>query len=896
MLDDKIKTCLPCGLHAPARNAYFDGKMLTEDDFKDEQAYLIGHRQMHNAFLHGTGTVCGLKIVAHPTESCRPDFAVIEAGYGLDCCGQEIIVPKKTLVPIAELLAEDQDLFDSLNGERDLFIAIKRCDRGAERVPMILPGCEGEGGPTEYGRIAEGYAFELFARAPGEVDPVAVPLVPKLQWVHSFTYDARTPNALHIDEDLVSIMVAATAQEGGSRAYLHHLSNHDLITVIGGPARAVDIASHGGANNNPPRFFLAGTDFTLSGSTFPGVGIWDRNELHDTPEPLGVIPARGPARIALSPKSDALFVFDMVEFQLQAYAAQAISDWLAGDPAPESSPVQSSSVSGFVIPERTNQAAERGGAMLEIDPGGQYLALAAGEIGLYIIPTDMIIGGDDINAADHLVGAAELGLDSDASVIAIRWSLDSNFLFLLAQHGEERILLHRFEREPDGTRLTPSGRGIETKGTALDLALAPGERWVYLLHADPDGLTQLATVDSELVKERSEDGPATLEGHVAIRVDGGGRNLTLDKTGARAYVAAADTDLEQQPDRGLVAVIDIAESDCGAHFDEAIEACAACEDGSHSIILAHLPGYVAADRPRIENASDGGEGRVEIDNLTYRPIVPSAATLREVIDCILAQGIAEGPPGPRGDPGEQGPRGQRGQRGEPGNDGAPGEPGLGIAEVLLETDPAIDEPAVEVVEGPDGLIVTIILPELSRQPELDLNRITALSWLHDLPFPGVSSNLELLDRLIEQGLAIAFQGKVDFSQLQNNPQPVNGDPGTNMIVQLQVQHRNESGTFCWCDLPIITLPLGDFAPQEGLIEEFTEGDPDEPTQGVIIRPTDGLQILRETGGNVRILLHADFVIDFGDRPLDGNHIGGKLPTGNGMPGNTFMSWFLVPRG
>ena len=32
---------------------------------------------------------------------------------------------------------------EALDGTADLFIALRRCDSGAEPVPQILPGCEG---------------------------------------------------------------------------------------------------------------------------------------------------------------------------------------------------------------------------------------------------------------------------------------------------------------------------------------------------------------------------------------------------------------------------------------------------------------------------------------------------------------------------------------------------------------------------------------------------------------------------------------------------------------------------------------------------------------------------------------------------------------------------------
>jgi hypothetical protein len=47
------------------------------------------------------------------------------------------------------------------------------------------------------------------------------------------------------------------------------------------------------------------------------------------------------------------------------------------------------------------------------------------------------------------------------------------------------------------------------------------------------------------------------------------------------------------------------------------------------------------------------------------------------------------------------------------------------------------------------------------------------------------------------------------------------------------------------------------------------------------------------GSTVYITLLADFVLDCHHRAVDGDHIGGTLPSGNGMPGGTFRSWFQV---
>jgi hypothetical protein len=49
---------------------------------------------------------------------------------------------------------------------------------------------------------------------------------------------------------------------------------------------------------------------------------------------------------------------------------------------------------------------------------------------------------------------------------------------------------------------------------------------------------------------------------------------------------------------------------------------------------------------------------------------------------------------------------------------------------------------------------------------------------------------------------------------------------------------------------------------------------------------------------LRIVFRSDFALDINDRAVDGNHIGGLVPTrpsGNGRQGTTFESWFTVLR-
>lgn len=44
---------------------------------------------------------------------------------------------------------------------------------------------------------------------------------------------------------------------------------------------------------------------------------------------------------------------------------------------------------------------------------------------------------------------------------------------------------------------------------------------------------------------------------------------------------------------------------------------------------------------------------------------------------------------------------------------------------------------------------------------------------------------------------------------------------------------------------------------------------------------------------IHITLRCDFILDCERRPVDGDHLAGELPSGNGLPGGTFESWFRV---
>lgn len=69
------------------RNRYYYGKLLTEQDFIQDQQYYNDKRRLHNRFLHGVGIAAGLRVVMVDEKSIS-----VEDGVAFDFSGREIMV------------------------------------------------------------------------------------------------------------------------------------------------------------------------------------------------------------------------------------------------------------------------------------------------------------------------------------------------------------------------------------------------------------------------------------------------------------------------------------------------------------------------------------------------------------------------------------------------------------------------------------------------------------------------------------------------------------------------------------------------------------------------------------------------------------------------------------
>ncbi|NHZ89626.1 hypothetical protein F2P45_11465 [Massilia sp. CCM 8733] len=72
------------------RPSFFAGQLLTDDDLQALTNYVVTRQRMHNRFLVGSGVACGLAVTCAP---CPGGRVIVQPGYAVDCCGNEIVVP-----------------------------------------------------------------------------------------------------------------------------------------------------------------------------------------------------------------------------------------------------------------------------------------------------------------------------------------------------------------------------------------------------------------------------------------------------------------------------------------------------------------------------------------------------------------------------------------------------------------------------------------------------------------------------------------------------------------------------------------------------------------------------------------------------------------------------------
>ena len=93
----KDSHCPPDDTDNRQRSRYFEGKLLTAEDFEREQDYHRATLRRHNLGLHGWGVARGFDVT--PSSSGVAEV-VVAPGYAIDPCRREILLTDAVTIPL----------------------------------------------------------------------------------------------------------------------------------------------------------------------------------------------------------------------------------------------------------------------------------------------------------------------------------------------------------------------------------------------------------------------------------------------------------------------------------------------------------------------------------------------------------------------------------------------------------------------------------------------------------------------------------------------------------------------------------------------------------------------------------------------------------------------------
>lgn len=919
-------SCPACGLREFERNRWFDGKLLVTRDFEGEQDYLRGKQRLHNAYLHGLGTVCGLRVSQHPQAACRSRWVILEAGLAQDCCGHEIVVPEDTPVDLRTLI--DEALADRGIDElpADVYLRLCYVESDDEPVPALLDDCGCGDTALEHNRTREGYRLMVTFDAPE--DEVSDPLEVALDWRH--TLGTSTPSAIVVDEGLSRLYVADwDGTDGWIRVY--DAEHHTLVerVAVSGDGREPTAAAR---SRRGDLVYVAEKG---AGGDDARIAVLRQAELESDPDNagLGTLGAGSDAdvvRLETSARDDSLFALT-ADGRLLRWSSDAIHAW-DGTAANEPDPVELAL--DVAVPD--GQDVEPSDMTQSSD--GRWMVVADSGA-----PRVIVVNLPQFGTAQtqNLIQAFDLPADDEP--LGVELSYDGEFLYVLCAGSQTLYRLQVLDRldqflpdvpaEPDRFRALPLVDPQPAAGPPapepVDIAVSPRDNWVYVLRRDLDaagdprdhGHVLVVSVDG---MHDHPGGEITQEEARRIRrqsvpTDGDARFQTLAFVGQRLYVAGAQDD-----DEGSVSILYASEMECDAIIRRTLDGCHECT-APEGVVIASLEGW-DRDVPMVDVAPEGGDPAVLIDNHKHRPMLPSTDTLRRVIECMLRKGISEGIPGPRGEPGATGADGPRGPGvtavsaaagnvpgatlvpipADPEGDfrldltlprGERGPRGPGITAATASPAPGSQPTAalVPIPGDPEGdFRLDLGIPGAARR---DLDTIVNASWHHD----EVMTTQRFAERFGAEwegiGLIVAFAKPVIAATL-------------NERSVYALAQRGSAGLECECRLPLTVEPVGQSdtgdvevtwlvgAEQRqdsfGLITSATESG--DAADGVRLVITEGTMDLigRLKITRLSIVLRCDWILEAGEEGLavDGNNLWPGVPerpSGNGAQGDDWVS-------
>jgi YVTN family beta-propeller protein len=467
--------------------------------------------------------------------------------------------------------------------------------------------------------------------------------------------------------------------------------------------------------------------------------------------------------------------------------------------------------------------------------------------------TLFIANGDKVSVMDTatLNVTQDIALTGAApSAVALAQTTAGEKLYV-ADHTNKKLYIFKAAAPFDAL-----GDPVTLPASPVAFAPSAGGRWIYVLAEDAAGVGSAYVVDANLVEAKKPNAVGA-----AVPIGDVPRALVVSEDGTRAF-AAFNGKAAEATDGG-VAVLTVTEQDCLDLFDKSLDGCPECDDGE-CLVLATIEDYTYNDAVEED----------DIDNLAGRQLLPSTALITEVVRCLADSGGSGGGAGPQGPPGPAGPKGDPGDPGAPGAPGLPGPQGLSIDKATAKL-VACDQPAKATITGvsPNRTLEL----DIPSSCDTDLTHICGINWRH--------AKISDFGPLNEQGLLIAFDRDVR-----------SGDINRHTFQLLAESQDRERDVNCWCEVQAklvggVILELADKCEIVG-IKGFPPG-PNDMVNGAIFVPGQW-HIGPVT--EFRVVLKGDLIRDSSGKGVDANHLPDWVPTrpsGDGVQGGTFESWFII---
>lgn len=152
-----------------SRLRFHYGQCLSAEDFETEQRYFVLRQRLHNALLHGVGTVWGLAIRRREPKPTGGDQLICEPGMAIDPLGREIWVPQTLCLDLAALETSFWEQLKPLPAPEEASKEVSDAPAGADAQQPGQEDKEGESTPA--GPAASPFKSHLSFSSPESSNP-----------------------------------------------------------------------------------------------------------------------------------------------------------------------------------------------------------------------------------------------------------------------------------------------------------------------------------------------------------------------------------------------------------------------------------------------------------------------------------------------------------------------------------------------------------------------------------------------------------------------------------------------------------------------------------------------------------------------------------------------------